>query len=143
MSQTARAILVLLLAVVAVSAGNLCFGLAGRPLVQGTASPDWVKSLSQIGALPLRIIGGFGHALFFFAWMWVLTQLPLSVAAPISGAALGLTALAGYLFLGEPIVALRWVGIVLIMIGVVLVGLTEKQDEAKPPPPQDTHAPSR
>ncbi len=141
MNQTTRAILVLLLAVVAVSAGNLCFGLAGRP--QAPASPAWIKSLSQIGALPLRILGGFGHALFFFAWIWVLTQLPLSVAAPISGAALGLTALAGYFCLGESIVALRWAGIVLIMVGVVLVGLTEKSDGAKSPPSQNTNAPSQ
>jgi drug/metabolite transporter (DMT)-like permease len=66
-----------------------------------------------------------GVAVYVFesiAWLGVLSYAALSVAFPLFSANNILILLASYFFLGERVGRARWLGAVLIVIGIVLVG---------------------
>lgn len=57
-------------------------------------------------------------------WLFVLRNLPLSQAFPALGLTFALVPLASYYFLREKVVLSQWLGIVIIVAGVVLVSQT-------------------
>lgn len=68
-----------------------------------------------------------GLAMAFAAslsWMLALTRLPLSAAYPFTALALVTVVAASAWLFGEPVSALRLIGLVAICVGVVLVGLS-------------------
>ena len=61
---------------------------------------------------------------FFGAYMLVLSWADYSYVQPASSAGYGVAALLGYFLLGEPVSPLRWLGIAIICLGVLVVGQT-------------------
>ncbi len=59
--------------------------------------------------------------LTFIIWSSILSKIDLSIAVPIASLSYILVPLVSLIFLGEKIVALRWVGIFLILTGVIFV----------------------
>jgi multidrug transporter EmrE-like cation transporter len=57
-------------------------------------------------------------------YSWVLRFLPLNVAQSFAAAQFVAVILASSAVLAEPITAARWIGILLIALGILLVGLT-------------------
>ena len=66
-------------------------------------------------ALPLYGIG-------FIIWAVVLSRLQLSFAYPLLAIGYLVNPLAAMVFFDEQIPPMRWIGIVVIMVGIVLVG---------------------
>jgi uncharacterized membrane protein len=62
--------------------------------------------------------------LFFISYLLVLSWADFSYVSPASAVGYVLVALMGYLFLGEHVPPVRWLGISLICVGVFLVGGT-------------------
>ena len=56
--------------------------------------------------------------------MLVLSWADYSYVQPASSAAYGVVALLGYLVLGETVTPMRWVGVLVICLGVFIVGHT-------------------
>lgn len=63
-------------------------------------------------------------ACFFGGYLWSLTRLDVSLAAPVSATSIVLGTLYAAVFLGEKVSWRRWLGIALVTGGAVLVGLT-------------------
>lgn len=84
------------------------------------AMPSWL-AWTGIGTLGSGwTVGGIAvYIAAFFNWLYALRWVPLSIAYPVTSAVYVLIALGAWLFLGERIGGLRWVGIVLITAGVV------------------------
>jgi hypothetical protein len=100
------------------------------------------KGMKRIGAVTIRVPAdlprlflrtftsgmiwfGIGSLLLFFiAYMLVLSWADYSYVQPASAAAYGIVALLGYLVLGEGITPIRWVGVLVICLGVFIVGHT-------------------
>ena len=55
------------------------------------------------------------------SWLYVLRHIPLSIAFPLSNVVHVMVPLTCWIFLGEHISSLRWSGIVLVLIGLVIV----------------------
>ena len=66
----------------------------------------WLGIASMIGSL--------------FSWLYALRFVALSVAFTLAGAIQALVPLASWIFLGETISIMRWVGISLVIAGVVI-----------------------
>lgn len=66
--------------------------------------------------------GCFGFSLVL--WLFILSRVPLSSAYPFVALGILVTVLAGYTMFAEPIPFAKAVGVVLIMSGVILVGMT-------------------
>ena len=67
-------------------------------------------------------IAAFGLAGIIYAW--ILKYLPLNVANSLAAAQFVSVILASAIVLSEPIPAPRWIGIGLIVAGILVVGLT-------------------
>ena len=87
----------------------------------------FIKSMLLSGFLWTGLVS---VALTFILWSTVLSKIDLSVAVPICSFSYMLVPLASIIFLHEKVNALRWTGIALILVGVILVSLSTKKDEA-------------
>ena len=68
---------------------------------------------------------------FFVAYMLVLTWADYSYVQPASSFSYAAVALLGYFLLGEPVPPMRWMGILLICVGVFIVGNTHPRTTGK------------
>ncbi len=99
-----------------------------------------MQQLGDIGNSPLALI-----AALFHPWValgvallivWTLTHMALlswsdlSYVIPVTALSYVVTAFAGRLLLGENVSVARWIGIILITVGVTLVGRTEGNTRA-------------
>jgi undecaprenyl phosphate-alpha-L-ara4N flippase subunit ArnE len=66
----------------------------------------------------------------FIIWSTILSKIDLSVAVPIASFSYILVALVSILFLHETITLLRWMGIFLILTGVIFVSVSSRVKES-------------
>ena len=69
--------------------------------------------------------------LSFLCWIYVLRHIPLSVAFPLSNVVHVSIPLTCWLFLNEAISARRWVGIVVVIIGLLVIAKPVARIEEK------------
>lgn len=84
------------------------------------------KSITSV----LDIIRLFFTPVVFFAlclyavttmlWLYILSQVPMSFAYPIQALAFPLVLMASMMILGEQISPIRWIGVLVIVLGVVI-----------------------
>lgn len=115
-----RAIAVGLLAVWMATEGDIQLAWALRELgpLDGLSTPQMVwKCVAHAplwGAIALL-------ASHFFLWLYVLARLELSVAVPLTACNYVFNAILVQVRLGETVDAKRWLGTLIITLGVVLV----------------------
>src|SRR5438876_11407994 len=68
---------------------------------------------------------------FFVAYMLVLTWADYSYVQPASAFSYAVVAVLGYFLLGEAVPLLRWIGIIVICVGVFIVGHTHPRTTGK------------
>ena len=73
---------------------------------------------------PLFYVAGIVYVMGFGAWMVVLSRVELNVAYPVMALSYVLIPIAGTLFFNETVTPLRWLGIAILLAGVVVVGLS-------------------
>jgi len=107
---------------------TVLLGVFGQVLFKKTMSGT--GSLSVYDAFFVYIRSGYFWlgALFYgvslLLWMKVLSDTDLSYARPFAATGYVLTAFFAVVLLGETIPLMRWMGIILIAAGVVLVAQT-------------------
>ena len=86
-----------------------------------TALQAMVKTPALLGGILLMIVQFIG-TLTLFKWGW-----DASVVVPVLGLSYVATAILGKWMLGEPVNAMRWFGIFLIVVGVVCIARSVTQ----------------
>jgi len=71
------------------------------------------------------------QVLNFFIWIVVLYKIDLSIAMPVGSTSYVFIPLAAAFFLHEHVGLMRWVGIVLIILGIHFVSQSKKPEEAE------------
>jgi len=86
--------------------------------------------LQGVFASPFLWLGILSVMLTFIIWSTVLSRIDLSVAVPIASFSYILVPLTSIVFLHEKVSALRWAGILFILMGVISVSMSagEKGD---------------
>ena len=111
-------------------------------LKKGMIQVGEVKAInvSEIGRVlaagatnPQILLGVFFEALFFACLLILMSQSDISFLWPLTALSFVFATLAAILFLHEQVTLIRWVGVVLIMIGAACISYSEHQKE-KPPP---------
>lgn len=85
------------------------------------------SALSTMGAAlrdPLVLAGLAAYIVSSLLWLLVLSRVNLSVAYPMAAASYVIVVAAGALR-GEPVSALRWLGVTFIVLGVSAIGFFE------------------
>ena len=121
-----------------VIAGPLGNALLGKGMKQAGSLVIWPPPEALHTAL--RVFGtgsiwlGVASLLtFFLANVLVLSWADYSYVQPASSVAYGVAALLGYFMLGEPVSPLRWLGIAIICLGVLVVGQTNPRSLERSP----------
>lgn len=106
--------------------GDLCMSKGMRAI--GT-SPSWAPSALahyafRVFSSPLVWVGALAMIGFFFSYTTVLSWADYTYVQPATALTYGVVALLGKYLLGESITPLRWAGIVIVCIGVLVIGYT-------------------
>lgn len=116
----------MLLMVLAVSAGTVGDLLLAKGMKElGDLSTMNLRGIMEVALRAMTewkiVVGTAMLALFFFLWLAVLSWEDLSVALPLQALNYVLVALLAKYILHEQISPLRWVGIIMVCIGVMLI----------------------
>ena len=105
------------------SAGQLFTKVAGDQLGQMDFTWQWRADVARNPGILAAIASDLGA---FFVWMLILRRSSLSLAFPLSSLVFVAVLLGSWLGLGEHISVLHWVGVVVIVAGVVLLAEGEE-----------------
>lgn len=112
-------------------------------LSQGLHEIGEVKTVSfgEIGRVIMRgavnrniLLGVLFEACFFGVLLYLLSQKDVSLIWPLTSLGFVITALAARMVRHEEVSALRWMGVIIIVVGAALVAWSE-QIKSKPEPP--------
>jgi drug/metabolite transporter (DMT)-like permease len=119
-----KALVLVLLSVIIGTIGQVCIKAAMLrlgPVAFGSPA-EIINSGWQIMRQPLIWAALLLYGTGFIIWAMALSRLQLSFAYPLLAAGYLINPLAAMLFFGEQIPPIRWVGIIVVMIGLILVG---------------------
>jgi drug/metabolite transporter (DMT)-like permease len=130
-----KTFLLILVMVLANPLGNVLLGKgmkqAGR--IALWPPPEALHAVLRIFGTSTIWLGVASLLTFFLANILVLSWADYSYVQPASSVAYGVTALLGYFMLGETISPLRWLGIAIICLGVLVVGQTDPRSLERSP----------
>ena len=138
-------VLILALVVEAVGVVFLSKGLKQIGEVQTVSAREISRIIGKGAANPSVLLGVALEAAFFGALLYLLSQRDVSLIWPLTALGFVITALAAKLILKEEVSALRWAGVVLIVLGATLVSYSEKAKSktSEPAPAAQTPTGSR
>ena len=97
-----------------------------------------IIQLVKSGATNACILAGvLFEALFFASLLILMSKSDISFLWPLTGLSFVFATFAAIWFLGEQVSAMRWAGVILIMIGAALISYSE---QSKPKPPSSAAA---
>ncbi len=143
-----RMVLVLAVGLVLEAAGVVLIS-KGQKEIQGVFRPELraVWNLALEAATNRHLLMGVAlEAGFFGCLLFLLSRADVSFVWPLTSLSLVVTTITAKWILDEKVSALRWGGVLLIVLGAGVVLFTEGQKRARearsaPPPPQQSKAP--
>jgi drug/metabolite transporter (DMT)-like permease len=105
--------------------GNVLLRKGMRDIID--VPTTWMASAAHVlssGTIWLGIVCLMGYV---FAEMLVLSWADYSYVQPVTASAYGVAAVLGHVMLGEDVSRLRWLGIGVICLGVLMVGRTSSR----------------
>lgn len=128
-----KTIVVMLMAVTAGTVGDLLLAKGMKEL--GDLSTMNLRGIMEVMLRAMTewkiVVGTAMLALFFFLWLAVLSWEDLSVALPLQALNYVLVALLAKYLLHEQVSPLRWAGIIMVCVGVMLI--TKSSADTKQP----------
>jgi len=84
-------------------------------------SSGFILTYFKIFLSPYVMVGVFTYVLSVLFWVYALSKVDLSFAYPFVALSYVLILITSKLFLGETIPMIRWIGVFVICIGVILI----------------------
>ncbi|HVV01802.1 MAG TPA: EamA family transporter [Verrucomicrobiae bacterium] len=131
----AKLLIILLIGLTFESAGVVLLkkGMTGIGEVRAVTVRE-IARVVKIGVKEPKIwLGVFFEALFFASLIILMSQSDISFLWPLTGLSFVFATIAAVIFLGEHVSTLRWMGVILIVIGAALISYSEKK--TAPPKP--------
>jgi drug/metabolite transporter (DMT)-like permease len=114
-------IITLFIAVVLAVSGQIFVKQGLNMLAPIDFASGLLATYARIFFTPYVLVGSFLYFASVFFWIYALTKVELSFAFPFLALSYVLITIAAFLFLGERISPLRWIGVLVICIGIFLV----------------------
>ncbi len=126
--------MMILIMVLAGPLGNalLAKGMKQIGAISVSSFPDLLHLMGQILSSPMIWMGIAGQLAFFAAYSLALSWADYSYVQPASSVAYVVVAILGIVMLHESVSPLRWAGIAVICLGVVVVGRTHPNTTETP-----------
>ena len=92
-----------------------------------TNESSFLEKFENLIFNPLFIFGITLYGVLTIYWIWLLSKFPISVAYPFSSLSIAIIVLLGWFNWGEKFSYYKLIGVIMIIIGVVLVGLSHEK----------------
>ena len=103
--------------------------------LHGVAAGEILRVCKAGATNPQILAGVFFEALFFLCLLILMAKSDISFLWPLTGLSFVFATFAAIWFLGERVSTLRWIGVVLIVIGAALISYSQHAKEKPAPPP--------
>jgi len=110
----------ILLSVTIITAGQICMKI-GLNSIKINFSRGIILTYLSIFFNPYVFVGTMIYVLGVFLWVYILSKVNLSFAYPFLGLTFVFVAICSKLILKEDISVTRWLGVITISLGVILV----------------------
>jgi drug/metabolite transporter (DMT)-like permease len=117
-------IIIILTAVMLAVVGQILVKAGLNALGEVNFSSGIIQTYLKIFLSPLVLIGTISYTFSVFVWIYALTKTDLSFAFPFVSLSYVLIILSSWLILGETIPLLRWIGVIIICLGVLIISRT-------------------
>jgi multidrug transporter EmrE-like cation transporter len=116
------------------TAGQLLLktGMGRVGYIDGERIGKPLQLLGDIARTWQVVVGLAVFGLSAVSWLVVVSRVPLSFAYPFVGITYVLLALFGKFVLHEHVPTIRWIGVALVVAGIIVVGKTSPPDDAPP-----------
>ncbi|MBM3821295.1 MAG: hypothetical protein FJ404_00130 [Verrucomicrobia bacterium] len=127
------AVLLLALLFEAVGVVFLSKGLkaAGPPVAM--TMPELARWIGRLATHPSILLGVALETVFFLGLLYLLSEADVSVVWPLTALGFVLTTLSAKFLLGEHVSAVRWAGVLLIVLGAGLITWSERRGQVPAP----------
>lgn len=117
------ALTLLLICIFAGASGQICWKHAMSNMDQINSFDELLqpKTILNIITDKYILVGLILYGSAFIFWLGAMSTLDISFMYPMLSLAYVLTAVMAFIFIGENITSLRWMGILLVMIGCFLI----------------------
>ena len=121
-----RSSLMIFVSVLAAVVGQLCLkqGMTQVGALEMKSLQELLLVAQRVSSNPLVLAGLICYVVAALAWLIVLSRLDLGFAYPMLALTYAIIPMAAHVFLGEEIPILRWVGIGIVIVGVLLIAQT-------------------
>ncbi|HTR40348.1 MAG TPA: EamA family transporter [Pseudomonadales bacterium] len=94
-----------------------------------------ILRVAKAGALnPQILFGVFFEALFFLCLVILMSKSDISFLWPLTSLSFVFATFAAIIFLGEKVSSVRWIGVILIVIGAAFISYSQHSKDESPPP---------
>ncbi|HUA64651.1 MAG TPA: EamA family transporter [Alphaproteobacteria bacterium] len=130
-----KLILILLVGLVFESAGVVLLkkGIMQVGAVQAVTTAEVVRVVKAGASNPQILLGVFFEALFFLCLVILMAKSDISFLWPLTALSFVFATFAAIIFLGESVSLVRWIGVVLIVIGAAFISYSQHIKEESPP----------
>jgi len=101
--------------------------------IKTVSVPEVARAVRAGITNPRILLGVFFEALFFGCLLILMTRTDISFLWPLTGLSFVFATLVAIWFLHEKVSTVRWVGVVLVMIGAGLISYSEQQKSKNAP----------
>jgi drug/metabolite transporter (DMT)-like permease len=101
--------------------------------MQGYTAAEIFRVVKMGATNPQILLGVFFEALFFLCLLILMSKSEISFLWPLTALSFVFATFAAIWFLGENVSWIRWIGVVLIVIGAAFISYSEHAKEKSPP----------
>lgn len=121
-----RVIIAMTIASAATATGQILIrrGMQATGSLETCAPLALIAYFAQALSNPYVIGGTFLNAVFYFLLLTTLSWTGVTIAVPLSALEYGFAAVLAVAILQEQVSPVRWLGITLVMLGIILISLS-------------------
>ncbi|HEY1789141.1 MAG TPA: EamA family transporter [Verrucomicrobiae bacterium] len=136
-----KLLLILVVGLIFESAGVVLLkkGITQIGDMQGVTVAEILRVVKVGVVNPQIILGVLFEAIFFLCLVILMSKSDISFLWPLTSLSFVFATFAAILFLGERVSSVRWIGVILIVIGAAFISYSQHIKE-EPPPGQSTSA---
>lgn len=137
-----KLLLILLVGLIFESTGVILLkkGMTHIGDLNGYTAHEIFRVLKSGVTSPQILLGVFFEALFFICLLLLMSKSDISFLWPLTALSFVFATLAAMWFLGENVSWIRWVGVILIMIGAGFISFSEHAKKPAPPATNQTES---
>ena len=140
----AKLLLILVVGLVFESTGVVLLkkGMTQIPEMKAVNTAEILRIVKAGATNSQALLGIFFEALFFVCLLILMSKSDISFLWPLTALSFVFATFAAIIFLGESVSIVRWVGVILIVIGAAFISYSQHMKDESPPPagPSNTTA---